>query len=167
MEKRYTTEISAKMILIVSVVLMCTLINVAYSKVEIVQFENADQQTLYKRLINELRCLVCQNQNLADSNADLAIDLRKKVRVLINDGKTYDDVVEFMVSRYGEFVMYRPPFNRSTIFLWLSPAVLLISVFSIVVWRKRSSSRTSTSNSAEFDRERHEKVRALLQAHDD
>lgn len=167
MKKRYTTEISAKMILIVSVVLMCTLINVAYSKVEIVQFENADQQTLYKRLINELRCLVCQNQNLADSNADLAIDLRKKVRVLINDGKTYDDVVEFMVSRYGEFVMYRPPFNRSTIFLWLSPAVLLISVFSIVVWRKRSSSRTSTSNSAEFDRERHEKVRALLQAHDD
>jgi len=85
--------------------------NVAQAKVEVVQFDDPSQQTLYKRLIDELRCLVCQNQNLADSNADLAIDLRKKVRVLINDGKTYDDVVEFMVSRYGEFVMYRPYFS--------------------------------------------------------
>jgi len=166
MKKLCASKVISKATYAVLIALLCALINVAQAKVEVVQFDDPSQQTLYKRLIDELRCLVCQNQNLADSNADLAIDLRKKVRVLINDGKTYDDVVEFMVSRYGEFVMYRPPFNRSTIFLWLSPAVLLISVFSIVIWRKRSSSRASTIGS-EFDKEHHEKVRALLQAQDD
>lgn len=161
------SKLVCKITKVVTIIALCTLIDVARAKVEIVQFDNPKQQTLYKRLINELRCLVCQNQNLADSNADLAIDLRKKVRGLISDGKTYDDVVEFMVSRYGEFVMYRPPFNSSTIFLWLSPAVLLLSVFSIVIWRNRLSSRTSSTNNSEFDKEHHEKVRALLQAHDD
>ena len=110
----------AKLIVVLLTVLLSA--GAANAKVEIVEFENSSQKELYQTLIHQLRCLVCQNQNLADSNADLAVDLRRKVRVLINDGKEYDDIVDYMVSRYGEFVMYRPQFNTSTLFLWLSPA---------------------------------------------
>ncbi|MBX2867134.1 MAG: cytochrome c-type biogenesis protein CcmH [Acidiferrobacterales bacterium] len=133
---------------------------VSPAKVEIVQFETVEEQALYKKLINELRCLVCQNQNLADSNAELAIDLRRKVKGLITEGSTYDDVVDYMVSRYGDFVMYRPPFNQSTIFLWLSPAVLLVLTFSVVIFRRRSAMDQNVSSN--FDQSQHAKVRELL-----
>ena len=150
--------------LLLAVTCLFLLNPVIHAKVEIVQFKNAEEQALYKTLISELRCLVCQNQNLADSNAELAIDLRRKVRALIEDGNTYDDVVDYMVSRYGEFVMYRPPFNLSTVFLWLSPAVLLVITFSMVILRRRNA--TEISSASDFEPSQHEKVRALLQDSD-
>ena len=72
-------------------------------------FEDPDRQALYDKLVRELRCLVCQNQNLADSNAELARDLRNKAYQMVAKGESYDDVVEYMVARYGDFVLYRPP----------------------------------------------------------
>src|SRR3989449_8358080 len=77
-------------------------------------------------LAHELRCLVCQNQTLADSNAPLAVDLRNQIREQLKAGKTERDVVEFMVARYGDFVLYRPPFKATTAALWLGPFVLLV-----------------------------------------
>ena len=76
-------------------------------------------------LAHELRCLVCQNQTLADSNADLAVDLRNQIREQLKAGKSERDVIDFMVARYGDFVLYRPPFKASTAALWLGPFVLL------------------------------------------
>ena len=74
----------------------------------------------------ELRCLVCQNQTLADSNAPLAVDLRNQIREQLKAGKSEQDVVDFLVARYGDFVLYRPPFKASTVALWAGPFLILI-----------------------------------------
>ena len=78
------------------------------------------------RLSEQLRCLVCQNQTIAESNAELALDLRQQIREQIAAGKTDDDIMQYMVNRYGDFVLYRPPFKATTLVLWLGPALLLI-----------------------------------------
>jgi cytochrome c-type biogenesis protein CcmH len=88
----------------------------------------ADDPVLEKRvttLAHELRCLVCQNQSLAESNAPLAVDLRNQIREQLKAGKTERDVLDFMVARYGDFVLYRPPFKAATAALWLGPFLLL------------------------------------------
>jgi cytochrome c-type biogenesis protein CcmH len=88
----------------------------------------------------ELRCLVCQNQSLADSNADLAVDLRNQVREMMRAGKSDDDIREFMVARYGDFILYRPPMKASTLVLWIGPFILLLGggLLFTVYLRRRS-----------------------------
>jgi cytochrome c-type biogenesis protein CcmH len=83
-------------------------------------------QERYDRLINELRCLVCQNNSIADSNAGLAADLRREVHDLLLAGKSDAEILRFMTDRYGDFVLYRPPFAPRTWLLWLAPVLLLI-----------------------------------------
>jgi len=78
------------------------------------------------RLSEQLRCLVCQNQSIAESNAELAVDLRRQIHEQIAAGKSDSEIVDFMVQRYGDFVLYRPPFKSSTVLLWLGPAALLL-----------------------------------------
>lgn len=90
------------------------------------EFDNDIQETRFNSLVAELRCLVCQNQNLADSDAELAQDLRREVLDLIRSGKSDDQVKDFLVQRYGEFVLYRPRLEQATYLLWLGPAVLLL-----------------------------------------
>lgn len=85
----------------------------------------AVEQRLIK-LSEELRCLVCQNQSLADSNAGLAVDLRREIRVMIVEGKKDKEIVDFLVQRYGDFVLYRPPVKSTTALLWFGPFVLLL-----------------------------------------
>jgi cytochrome c-type biogenesis protein CcmH len=90
----------------------------------------ADDAALDKRvkqLSHELRCLVCQNQTLADSNAPLAVDLRNQIREQLEAGASERDVIDFMVARYGDFVLYRPPFKAGTLLLWLGPFLLLVA----------------------------------------
>src|SRR2546422_8784637 len=83
-------------------------------------------------LAHELRCLVCQNQTLADSNAPLAVDLRNQIREQLAAGKSERDVVDFMVARYGDFVLYRPPLKASTVLLWAGPFVFLLAGFYVL-----------------------------------
>ena len=84
---------------------------------------------------NELRCLVCQNQTIADSNADLAIDLKNQIRTQLTQGRTQTEILDYMVQRYGDFVLYKPPLKASTWFLWLGPfAILLLAFFFL--WRQ-------------------------------
>lgn len=85
------------------------------------------QQKRAVELSEHLRCLVCQNQTIADSNAELAQDLRRQVREQIAQGRTDEQIVAFMVQRYGDFVLYNPPFKSTTILLWLGPGVLLLA----------------------------------------
>ena len=120
----------------------------------------AEDPLLEKRvnaLADELRCLVCQNQTLADSNAPLAVDLRNQIREQLAKGASERDVVDFMVARYGDFVLYRPPFKASTVALWLGPFVFLI----LGVWvllRRISRRRAPESSLSEADRARAAKL---------
>ncbi len=89
------------------------------------EFEDPYHARRYHALINELRCLVCQNQNIADSNAPLAADLRQITFDMIREGRSDGEIIDFMVARYGDFVLYRPPLNPATLFLWVGPFLLL------------------------------------------
>ena len=86
-------------------------------------------------LANELRCLVCQNQTIADSNAPLAEDLRNQVREKIRQGASDSEIVDYMVARYGDFVLYRPPFKLTTVLLWFGPLLLLAAGFVVLLRR--------------------------------
>jgi len=125
---------------------------------ETLNFANPQQEARYKKIIAELRCLVCQNQNLADSNADLAKDLRNKTHGMILAGQSDAQIIDFMVARYGDFVRYRPPFKPSTALLWISPALLLALGLS-VLWRVTRRSRNTLSPADEVGKAR---VRELL-----
>lgn len=121
----------------------------AISGVEVNEFKNGADEARFKVLVNELRCLVCQNQNLADSNAELAQDLRKEVYQMIQSGQSNEEIVAFMVERYGDFVLYKPPFKAQTYILWIGPFVFLFfSVFSLFVFikHKRSVGHTEISD---------------------
>ncbi len=89
-------------------------------------FEDPVLEAQYQGLIKEVRCLVCQNQTIADSNAPLAADLRREIREMMGEGATRQEVVEFLVARYGDFVLYRPPFQPTTWALWGGPAIFVI-----------------------------------------
>lgn len=105
----------------------------------------AQDPVVEQRLIHiaqELRCLVCQNESLAGSRADLANDLRREVRSLIKGGKSDDDIKKYLVDRYGDFVLYRPPFKPLTWLLWFGPVVLLIAALGILFVVIRRARRT-------------------------
>jgi cytochrome c-type biogenesis protein CcmH len=89
-------------------------------------FQDAARQARYEHLTSELRCLVCQNQTIADSNADLAADLRRQVKELIAAGQTDTDIKRFMTERYGDFVLYEPPLTARTVLLWAAPGLLVL-----------------------------------------
>ena len=92
------------------------------------------------KITSELRCLVCQNQTIADSNASLAVDLRREARALIKQGKSDAEVVDYMTARYGDFVLYRPPLRATTLLLWFGPALMLAggAAVLVIVLRRRS-----------------------------
>lgn len=108
-------------------------------------FDNPKDESTFDSLVKELRCLVCQNQNIADSDADLAVDLRREIYAMIKEGKTKSDILDFMVQRYGEFVLYKPRFSTKTLVLWLGPALLLM-LGGFILYRSTLSSRKSTNN---------------------
>ena len=109
--------------------------------IEAYEFESAQMEADYKKLIDELRCLVCQNQNLSGSDADLARDLRRETYEMLQQGKSPQQVVEFMVERYGDFVLYRPQFKSTTYLLWLGPFLLLLLVLYLLVRRLRAADK--------------------------
>jgi cytochrome c-type biogenesis protein CcmH len=114
------------------------------------------------KLAAELRCLVCQNQSIAESNADLALDLRRQIRELIAQGRSDAQIRDYMTARYGDFVLYRPPLRGTTLLLWFGPALLLAIGLLIalrVVRRRRVSSRDATP---ELSAEQHARAARLL-----
>ncbi|MEP0356648.1 cytochrome c-type biogenesis protein [Paraglaciecola sp.] len=120
-------------------------------------FEAPEQQALFFELTKELRCPKCQNQNIADSDAMIAIDLKRKVYQLLQQGQTKEEVIDFMKQRYGDFVYYQPPVNSMTIWLWLLPLFFIcIAIAGIVLGRKRQVSH--------LDDEKLKKAKALLES---
>ena len=99
--------------------------------------EDANLEKRVTGLAHELRCLVCQNQTIADSNAPLAVDLRNQIREQLAAGKSESDVIDFMVARYGDFVLYRPPLKASTVLLWAGPFLFLLFGIWFLIRRVR------------------------------
>jgi len=102
----------------------------------------------------ELRCLVCQNQTLADSNAPLAVDLRNQIRERMRAGATERDIVDFMVARYGDFVLYRPPFKATTVLLWAGPLLLMAIGLGVLYYRLSRRREPVPQELTEAERER-------------
>ena len=96
-------------------------------------FENSAQQQQFYDLIKDLRCLVCQNQDLLDSNAPLAEDLRDEIYDMVNDGQSNRVILTYLTNRYGDYILFQPPFNKITLLLWLGPFTLLLMAILILV----------------------------------
>jgi cytochrome c-type biogenesis protein CcmH len=127
----------------------------------------ADDPVTEQRLISiseEMRCLVCQNESLAGSRSDLANDLRREIRILISEGKSDDQIRSFMVERYGDFVLYRPPVKPVTWLLWIGPFVILgIGVAGLLMYLRRRNSSVPSVVLTDAD---NQKIDALLNATD-
>lgn len=123
--------------------------------------EDPELEARVNAISAELRCLVCQNQTIADSHAELAQDLKNQVREMVRSGKTRDDVVDYMVERYGDFVRYRPPMKPTTYLLWLGPFILLVlGVTILVVNLKRRKALVSEAPLSEDESNR---LKSLLE----
>ncbi|MFO8151657.1 cytochrome c-type biogenesis protein [Thioalkalivibrio sp.] len=122
---------------------------------EPMSFDSELQEQRYQKLIRELRCTVCQNQNLIESNAPLANDLRRQIALMINDGADTDEVIDYMVARYGDFVLFRPPMKGITYLLWFGPvAMLLIGLAALgtILWRRRTQVGSDPLSTDEAER---------------
>jgi cytochrome c-type biogenesis protein CcmH len=118
-------------------------------------FDTPEQEARYQALVRELRCTVCQNQNLIESNAPLANDLRRQISLMIKDGAEKQEVVDYMVARYGDFVLFRPPMNSMTYLLWFGPIGMLLiglSVLGLILYRRRSQLATGALSEDEEER---------------
>ena len=114
-----------------------------HAATDIYPFETSEQRDRFHRLIEELRCPKCQNQSIADSDAEIAVDMRDRTARMIREGHSDQEVVDFFVARYGDFVSYRPPVNERTIILWAGPLLLLVlGAIAIAVLVRRASQRT-------------------------
>jgi len=138
--------------------------SVGYAGIEVRKFASPEQEALYDQLMYELRCLVCQNENLAASNAELAKDLRNEVYKMItekNFGET--EIKDFLVQRYGDFVLYKPPLKKSTILLWAGPFLLLLLGFVILFFVLRHNRQQPTVH---LEKSQRDEMKKLLETHD-
>ncbi len=131
------------------------------------QLSDLKQQERYEMLTKELRCLVCQNQTIADSNAELAADLRRQVYEMLEKGKSNDEIIQFMTDRYGDFVLYKPAFKGKTVILWIAPIVFLImgliTVFFFIKRKKMSINLQNRADSLHMNEDKQKKIRSLLE----
>ena len=106
--------------------------------VEVRAFSDTQKQEIYERVIKEVRCLVCQNQSLADSDAELAEDLRTEIFRLVERGESESSALEFLTSRYGDFVLYRPPLKPVTYFLWFGPILFVVAGYFFMTGQRKA-----------------------------
>jgi len=150
-------------------VLRCMLLGVfvllashAQALIETYDFSSPELEARYQQLSEELRCPKCQNQNIADSNAPIAQDLRKLLHQQLEAGASDAEILDFMVARYGEFVRYRPSFGGTTVFLWLAPVLLLFAAIGVVAATLRSRSASATRESTALNAEEQARLQQLL-----
>lgn len=121
-----------------------------YAAIGVYEFESESQRDRFQLLVHELRCPKCQNQTLSDSNSQIAIDLRDEVARMVKEDLSNSEVNEYMVNRYGDFVLYRPPVQTNTLVLWWGPVVMLglgALIFVSIILRRRKSVITNAENS--------------------
>ncbi|HHE0474254.1 TPA: cytochrome c-type biogenesis protein [Vibrio parahaemolyticus] len=136
----------------------------AHAAIEVYEFDNLEQEQQFKELGHTLRCPKCQNNTISDSNAELAQDLRHKVYEMTKEGKSKEEIVDYMIARYGNFVTYNPPFTMSTAILWLGPLAVVLGGFGLIVLRSRKSKAKVTANNDEkWDEQKEVRLKALLE----
>jgi len=123
----------------------------AQAAIDAYKFDDPKKEKIYHELTDELRCLVCQNQNIAGSNAELAVDMRRKTYEMVSAGQPKQQVADYMADRYGDFVLYKPPFKASTAVLWIGPFIILaVSIWLMLrVIRNRREEHETASVSGE------------------
>lgn len=126
--------------------------------IDVYQFDNDNQEQVFRELTRELRCPKCQNQDIADSNAGLAKDLRDKTYQMLRAGKSKQDVIDYMVARYGNFILYDPPLMASTLILWLAPLGAIVLGMLFIVLRSRKTAAVS----AELTEQERQRLARLL-----
>ena len=129
---------------IVCVALLLACGTLAAQAIDPLPFKDHAEEVRFQKLTSELRCLVCQNENLADSNATLARDLRHEVFEQMQAGKSDAQIKQYLVDRYSDFVLYDPPVKASTLLLWFGPLVILLAGAGVVVFTVRKRSRAGT-----------------------
>ncbi len=134
----------------------------AQALIETYEFSTPELEARYQLLSEELRCPKCQNQNIADSNAPISQDLRKLLHQQLERGASDEEILDYMVARYGEFVRYRPRFGGATVILWLTPIVLLFGGILVVLLVLRSRSSAAVSGKDSLSPEEQDRLRALL-----
>ncbi|EHH1097554.1 cytochrome c-type biogenesis protein CcmH [Vibrio parahaemolyticus] len=150
--------------LILAVFTALTFSLAAHAAIEVYEFDNLEQEQQFKELGHTLRCPKCQNNTISDSNAELAQDLRHKVYEMTKEGKSKEEIVDYMIARYGNFVTYNPPFTMSTAILWLGPLAVVLGGFGLIVLRSRKSKAKVTANNDEkWDEQKEARLKALLE----
>ena len=122
------------------------------------EFDSPEQETRFEELLEELRCMVCQNQTLADSNARLARDLRERTYNMVRSGKSNNEIIEHMVERFGDFVLYRPPLKKTTVLLWFGPAIFLIIAVSTFWLYSHRTRRKPISDLSPVERQKAQRL---------
>ena len=132
-----------------AVVFGLTLTGVAHAAIDTYEFANDAERDRFRELTKELRCPKCQNQDIADSNAPIATDLRREIYRMLGEGKDNQQILDFMVARYGDFVLYKPALTRKTAVLWFGPLALLVGglvVIGVIVGRRRRTEQVEGSD---------------------
>ncbi|WP_118868025.1 cytochrome c-type biogenesis protein [Haemophilus haemolyticus] len=135
--------------------------SVAFSSIDALNFSSPQQESDYHQLTQSLRCPQCQNNNIADSNATIAVDMRGKVFELLQEGKSKNDVVDYMVARYGNFVTYDPPMTASTLVLWIAP-LLLVLLGVVFLLRRKPKAQSAVKSQDVLTDEDNERLAKLL-----
>lgn len=128
--------------LLIGLSLLLMLVGVAHAAIDTYEFASEAERARYRQLTEELRCPKCQNQNIADSDAPIAMDLRAEIYRKLEAGDSNAQIIDYLVARYGDFVLYKPPVTRRTLLLWYGPAALLVGGFilvGVIVLRRRKA----------------------------
>ncbi len=137
----------------------------AYAAIDTYEFKDKDKELRFHELSADMRCPKCQNQNLADSNAAIATDLKQKIYLMLEADKSDTEIVDYMVARYGDFVLYEPRFNAQNAVLWLGPGALLLLGLIVVIWLTRSRNNKNAENTEqvpELDAKQEKALQQLL-----
>lgn len=140
--------------------LLLVLCSFAYASIDTYEFANKEQEARYKQFIDELRCPKCQNQNLSGSDAPIAMDLRKQLYVMIGNGKSDEEIIDYMLDRYGDFILYKPRLTSKTLMLWGAPLVFLVIGLWILV--RLLKSRRAIGRPQELSAEEQAQLQKLL-----
>ncbi len=144
--------------MLLSILLLGLMPGLAIAAIDTFEFTNQEQQERYQQFIEEMRCPKCDNQSLSGSNSAISLDLRKQLYDMVSDNKTDDEIITYMVDRYGDFILYKPRLTRSTLFLWGAPILFLMIGALILIFLVKSKKNTlanqnfSASERAELDR---------------
>lgn len=153
-------------LLILACLLMAGLSCTAHAVIETYDFADETSNERYQQFIEELRCPKCQNQNLAGSNSPISEDLRQQLHRLLEEGRSDQEIVDYMVERYGDFILYRPRFNPETALLWMAPAIFLVLglLFAIAAYRRQRQPSSEADAAIILNQAEQQRLQALLTA---